>query len=80
MFMAPITAARAPVSPTLRRVTGAVVLPLSAVVMVPFLAGYAVYALIALALRGLVKAPHALVECVDYAGTAVLGADRAVRF
>jgi hypothetical protein len=73
MYMAPITAAKAPVSTTAQRLTGLVVLPVSAMVMVPFLVGYAVYAVAALGLRGLFKAPRALREMVDYAGQVALG-------
>ena len=73
MYMAPITAAKAPVSTTAQRLTGLVVLPISAVVMVPFLAGYAVYAVVALGARGLAKAPRALLDMVDYAGQVALG-------
>lgn len=73
MYMAPIVATKAPVSPALRRATGAVVLPLSALMMVPFLAGYAVYAAAVLGIRGAAKAPRALLDMVDYAGTAMLG-------
>ncbi|WP_332788607.1 hypothetical protein [Sphingomonas sp. GB1N7] len=73
MYMAPITAAKAPVSTTAQRVTGLIVLPISAVVMVPFLAGYAVYAVAALGVRGLIKAPRALLQMVDYAGQVALG-------
>lgn len=73
MYMAPIVRAKPPVSTTLRRATGAVVLPVSVVVMLPFLAVYAVYGGIALALRSLTRAPRALVEIVDFAGSTVLG-------
>lgn len=73
MYMAPIVRAKAPVSTTARRLTGAAVLPLSALVMLPFLAGYAIYAGVALGLRGAGKAPRALVDMIDYAGTAILG-------
>ena len=71
MYMTPIV--RALSSPIVRRATGAVVLPLSAAAMLPFLAGYAVYAGVALTLRGAVRAPRLLVEIVDYAGDVVLG-------
>lgn len=73
MYMAPIVRARAPVSPTARRVTGAIVLPLSAAVMLPFLAGYALYAGLALGVRGVIKAPRTVLQMVDYAGTVILG-------
>lgn len=73
MYMAPIVRAKPPVSATLRRATGAVVLPLSAVVIIPFLAAYAVYAGVMLTLRGLARAPRTLSEMVDYAGDVVLG-------
>lgn len=73
MYMAPIVRAKPPVSTLARRATGAVVLPLSVVAMVPFLAVYAVYGGVALALRGLVKAPRTLFEMVDYAGSTILG-------
>lgn len=73
MYMAPIVAAKAPVSTTKQRMVGLAVLPVSAVVMVPFLAGYAIYAVLALAVRGLFKAPRALLDMVDYAGQVALG-------
>ena len=73
MYMAPIVAAKPPVSTSAQRLTGLIVLPLSALVMVPFLAGYAVYAAGALSLRGLWKAPSALLQMVDYAGQVALG-------
>lgn len=72
MYMAPIVRST-PVSATVRRATGAVVLPLSALVMLPFLAGYAVYAAVALGVRGATRAPRALLDMVDYAGSVVLG-------
>lgn len=73
MYMAPIVRAKPPVSVVRRRAIGAVVLPLSVVVMLPFLAVYAVYGSVALALRGVTRVPRALAEAVDYAGSAVLG-------
>jgi hypothetical protein len=73
MYMAPIVAAKAPVSTTTQRMVGLVVLPVSAVVMVPFLAGYAIYAVTALSLHSIVKAPRALLDIVDYAGRIALG-------
>lgn len=73
MYMAPIVRAKAPVSVTARRLTGLVVLPVSAVFMVPFLAAYAVYAGVTLGIRSIGKAPRALLDMIDYAGTAVLG-------
>ena len=73
MYMAPITAAKAPVSTTAQRIVGFAVLPVSALVMVPFLVGYAIYAVTALSLRGIFKAPRALLDMVDYAGQVALG-------
>lgn len=73
MYIAPIVRAKPPVSAVVRRATGAVVLPLSAAVMLPFLLVYAVYAGVALTLRALAKLPRTLVEMVDYAGSVVLG-------
>ena len=73
MYMAPIVRSKAPVSAFARRATGAVVLPLSVAFMVPFLAAYAVYAGLALSVRTVAKAPKALLDMVDYAGTAILG-------
>ena len=73
MYMAPIVRTKAPVSTIARRATGAVVLPLSVAFMVPFLAAYAVYVGLALSVRAIVKAPRALLDMVDYAGTAILG-------
>ena len=73
MYMAPFVAAKPPVSSTAQRLTGLVVLPVSALVMLPFLAGYAAYAAVALALRGVVKGPRALLAMVDYAGQVALG-------
>lgn len=73
MYMAPITAAKAPTSTAVQRLVGIAVLPVSAVIMVPFLAGYAIYAVTALSLRGLSKAPRALLDMIDYAGQVTLG-------
>ncbi|QNA85972.1 hypothetical protein G4G27_19775 [Sphingomonas sp. So64.6b] len=73
MYMAPIVAAKAPASTPARRIVGAVVLPLSAAVMLPFLAVYALYAGTVLALRAIPKAPRALLDAVDYAGSVALG-------
>ena len=73
MYMAPIVRAKPPVSALARRATGAVVVPLSVVVMVPFLAIYAVYGGVALSLRGMARAPRTLIEMIDYAGSTVLG-------
>jgi len=73
MYMAPVTAAKAPVSTPLQRGVGLVVLPVSVLVMAPFLAGYALYAATMLALRGIGKAPRALLDMIDYAGRVALG-------
>ena len=74
MYMAPIVAAKPPITTTTaQRLTGLVVLPVSALVMVPYLAGYAVYAATVLAVRGAWKAPRALLDMVDYAGKVALG-------
>ncbi|MGY4395162.1 hypothetical protein ACVWZA_000323 [Sphingomonas sp. UYAg733] len=73
MYMAPIVAAKAPASTTARRVVGAIVLPLCAAVMLPFLAVYALYAGTVLALRAIPKTPRALLDAVDYAGSVALG-------
>lgn len=72
MYMAPIVRAKPPVSTTVRRATGLVILPLSAMTMLPFLAAYSVYAGGVLALRGLVRVPRTLVEMIDFAGSSVL--------
>ncbi|MDQ2877556.1 MAG: hypothetical protein M3R41_00570 [Pseudomonadota bacterium] len=71
--MAPIVRAKAPVSIARRRLVGAVAMPLSIAVMVPWLAAYALYAGTVLTVRSVAKAPRALLGIVDYAGTAVLG-------
>lgn len=73
MYMAPITRAKAAPSPAVRRTVGAVALPVAGVVMVPFLAAYAVYAGVALTARGLAAAPRAIGEMVDYAGGVLVG-------
>jgi hypothetical protein len=73
MYMAPITAAKAPVSTTAQRLVGLVVLPVSAIVMLPFLTGFAIYAATALGLGALAKLPRALLGMVDYAGQVALG-------
>ena len=73
MYMAPIVREKPPVSAFARRATGVVVLPLSALVMVPFLAAYAAYAAVTLGFRTVLNAPRALVQMVDYAGTVLLG-------
>ena len=73
MYMAPITRAKAPPSAAVRRTVGAIAVPVAGVVMVPFLAGYALYAGAVLAVRGLVAAPRALGDIVDYAGEVLVG-------
>jgi hypothetical protein len=73
MYMAPIVRNKAPVSIMRRRLSGGVVLPLAVLFMLPWLALYALYAGTMLAVRGIVGAPRALLQMVDYAGTAVLG-------
>jgi hypothetical protein len=73
MYMGPITRAKPAVSPLVRRSVGAVALPVAGVVMLPFLAGYALYAGVALTARGLLAAPRALGEMVDYAGEVLVG-------
>ncbi|GAA0317082.1 hypothetical protein GCM10009087_29330 [Sphingomonas oligophenolica] len=73
MYMAPIIRTKAPVSTIARRATGAVVPPLSVAFMVPFLAVYAAYAGLALSARTVARAPRALLDMIDYTGTAILG-------
>lgn len=73
MYMAPIVRAKAPVSVAKRRLTGVLVVPLALIGMLPFLAGYALYATLVLSVHGMTKLPHALVEMVDYGGRAILG-------
>lgn len=73
MYMAPIVRSKAPVSIMRRRLSGGVVLPLAVLFMLPWLALYALYAGTMLAVRGIVGAPRALLQMVDYAGTTVLG-------
>lgn len=73
MFMAPIVRTKPTVSPRARALVGVPVLGLSALVMVPWLGGYAIYAGVALSLRTLGQAPRVLREMVDYAGSVALG-------
>jgi hypothetical protein len=56
-----------------RRLSGGVVMPLAVLFMLPWLALYALYAGMMLAVRGITVVPRALLRMVDYAGTAVLG-------
>lgn len=73
MYMAPIVRAKAPVSIVRRRLSGGVVMPLAMLFMLPWLALYALYAGTILAVHGVAGAPRALLQMIDYAGTAVLG-------
>jgi hypothetical protein len=71
--MGPITRAKPAPSLAIKRAVGAPVLLLSALFMVPFLAGYAVYGVTAVAIRSLANLPKTLVGMVDYAGEVILG-------
>ncbi len=63
-----------PPSGTLGRfVTGVPVLALATVVMVPWLAGHALLAGVAIGARALPGAPRALMAAIDYAGSIALG-------
>ncbi|MEG3147581.1 hypothetical protein U1839_23265 [Sphingomonas sp. RT2P30] len=73
MYMAPIVRSKAPVSIMRRRLSGGVVMPLAVLFMLPWLALYALYAGTVMAIRGVSRAPRALLQMIDYAGTAVLG-------
>ncbi len=73
MYMAPIVRSKAPVSITRRRLSGGVVMPLAVLFMLPWLALYTLYASTVMTVRGVSKAPRALLQMIDYAGTAVLG-------
>lgn len=73
MYMAPITRAKAPPSAGVRRGVGVVALPVAGIVMVPFLAGYALYAGMALSVRAIAAAPRALGDMIDYAGEVLVG-------
>jgi len=70
MYMERIVAAPAvakpAATPALRALVGVPILLLSLLLMVPWLAGVALFAIVALVLR-------ALVEMVNYAGTVALG-------
>lgn len=73
MYMAPIVRTKPAVSVMRRRLSGGVVMPLAVLFMLPFLTLYAIYAATMLGVQGMVKAPRALLQMIDYAGTAVLG-------
>lgn len=73
MYMAPIVRTKPAVSAMRRRLSGGVVMPLAILFMLPFLALYALYAVTMLGVHGAAKAPRALLQMIDYAGTAVLG-------
>jgi hypothetical protein len=73
MYMAPIVRSKAPVSVMRRRLSGGVMTPLAVLFMLPWLALYALYAGTVMTVRGVSKAPRALLQMIDYAGTAVLG-------
>jgi hypothetical protein len=73
MYMAPIIRTKPAVSVMRRRLSGGVVMPLAVLFMLPFLTLYAIYAATVLGVQGMVKAPRALLQMIDYAGTAVLG-------
>ncbi len=73
MYMAPIVRTKPTVSVMRRRLAGGVVMPLAVLFMVPWLALYAVYAAGVLTVQGVARAPRALLQMIDYAGTAVLG-------
>jgi len=72
-----LPAARGPARPpsgTLPRfVAGVPTLALAAVVMVPWLAGNALLAGIAIGVRALPGAPRAILSAIDYAGSIALG-------
>jgi hypothetical protein len=72
-----VPAARRPARPpsgTLPRVVAGVpTLALAAVVMVPWLAGNALIAGVAIGVRALPGAPRALMAAIDYAGSIALG-------
>jgi len=73
MYMAPIVRTKPAVSAMRRRLAGGVVMPLAVMFMVPWLALYALYAATVLTVQGMARAPRALLQMIDYAGTAVLG-------
>ncbi|CAN5494068.1 hypothetical protein BH09PSE4_BH09PSE4_16260 [soil metagenome] len=72
MYMAPIVAAKTS-NPILRRLVGLPVLAVSAVVMLPWLAVYALWSAVALTVRSLPRLPRTVMTMVDYAGTVALG-------
>jgi hypothetical protein len=73
MYMAPVVRTKPAVSVMRRRLSGGVVMPLAVLFMLPFLTLYALYAVTMLTVQGAAKAPRALLQMIDYAGTAVLG-------
>jgi hypothetical protein len=73
MYMAPIIRTKPAVSVMRRRLSGGVVMPLAVLFMLPFLTLYAIYAVTVLTVQGVARAPRALLQMIDYAGTAVLG-------
>lgn len=73
MYMAPIARTKPPVSAMRRRLAGGVAMPLALLFMLPFLTLYAIYAATMLTVHGAARAPRALLQMIDYAGTAVLG-------
>jgi hypothetical protein len=73
MYMAPIVRTKPAVSVMRRRLSGGVVMPLAVLFMLPFLTLYAIYAATMLGVQGVARAPRALLQMIDYAGTAVLG-------
>lgn len=73
MYIGPIVRAKAPVKTPVRRSVGTVVLLVSGLVMLPWLAGYALFAGVALAFRLAGRAPRALLDMIDYAGEIALG-------
>ncbi len=64
---------RRPSTPLARRIAGVPMLAFAAMVMLPWFAFYAVVAAAVLGARGLIAAPRALVDAVDYAGKVALG-------
>lgn len=73
MYMGPITAARAPSGLIARRCVGVPVLMLAGAVMIPWLAGSALVAGVALAGRAATGLPRFLVSAIDYAGEIAIG-------
>lgn len=73
MYMGPISRAKAPAKAPVRRSAGTAMLLVSALVMLPWLAGYVLFAGAALVFRLASKAPRALLDMIDYAGTVALG-------